>query len=49
MNEWTEILDNCGMDFMKACVYGLHEGIFDKVPHKKLIKQMERYGINNKI
>ena len=25
MNEWTEILDNGGMDF--ACVYGLHEGI----------------------
>jgi hypothetical protein len=25
MNEWTEILDNGGMEF--ACVYGLHEGI----------------------
>jgi hypothetical protein len=45
MNEWTEILDNGGiidsvyMDFMKA---------FDKVPQKRLIKKMERYGINNK-
>jgi hypothetical protein len=27
MYEWTEILDNGGMDFMKACVYGLHESI----------------------
>ena len=36
MYEWTEILDNGGMDFMKA---------FDKVPHKKL---MESYGMNNK-
>ena len=38
MNEWTEILDNGGsidsvyMDFMKA---------FDKVPHKRLIKNGE--------
>jgi hypothetical protein len=27
------------MNFMKA---------FDKVPHKRLITKMERYGINNK-
>jgi hypothetical protein len=45
MNEWTEILDNGGsiesvyMDFMKA---------FDKIPYKRLMKKMERYGINNK-
>ena len=43
MDEWTEILDNGGkldsvyMDFMKA---------FDKVPHRRLVKKMERYGIN---
>ena len=43
MDKWTEILDNGGkldavyMDFMKA---------FDKVPHKRLIKNMRRYGIN---
>ena len=42
MDEWTEILDNGGcidsiyMDFIKAS---------DKVPHRRLIKKMEGYGI----
>ena len=43
MDEWTEILDHgCQidsiyMDFMKA---------FDKVPHQRLLKKMERYKIS---
>ena len=46
MDEWTEILDNGGridsiyMDFMKA---------FDKVPHRRLIKKMEWYGIGKRV
>jgi hypothetical protein len=46
MDEWTGILDNGGridsiyMDFMKA---------FDKVPHRRLIKKMEGYGIGKRI
>ena len=46
MDEWTEILDNSGtidavyMDFMNA---------FDKVPHKRLMKKMERYGISDRV
>jgi hypothetical protein len=46
MDEWTEILDNGGqinsiyMDFMKA---------FDKVPHKRLVKKLYRYGISEQV
>ena len=46
MDEWTEILDHGGqidsiyMDFMKA---------FDKVPHRRLLKKMERYKISETV
>ena len=47
MEEWTEILEKGGgtintiyMDFMKA---------FDKVPHKRLITQLEIYELSNHI
>ena len=46
MDEWTETLDSGGsidsiyMDFMKA---------FDKVPHRRLVVKMERYGISERI
>lgn len=46
MDEWTEILDHGGkidsiyMDFMKA---------FDKVPHQRLLKKMERYKISETV
>ena len=46
LDEWTEILDEGGtidaiyMDFMKA---------FDKVPHRRLVRKMERYGLSGKI
>jgi hypothetical protein len=46
MDEWTEILDHgCQidsiyMDFMKA---------FDKVPHRRLLKKMERYKISETV
>ena len=46
MKEWTEILDKGGgidiiyMDFIKA---------FDKVPHKRLIAELESYGLSNQI
>jgi hypothetical protein len=43
LDQWTETLDNGGsivyMDFMKA---------LDKVPHRRLIKKMEHYGIGEK-
>ena len=43
LDHWTEILDHGGsvdciyMDFMKA---------FNKVPHKRLLHKLKRYGIN---
>ena len=50
MDEWTEILEHGGkidsiymymyMDFMKA---------FDKVPHQRLLKKMERYKISETV
>ena len=46
LEEWTSILDSGGyldviyMDFMKA---------FDKVPHKRLLHKLRRYGLSDKL
>ena len=46
LDTWTEIMDNGGVidsiycDFLKA---------FDTVPHRRLIKEIKRYGISGKL
>ena len=46
IDKWSEPLDE-GLDI--DCIYTDFQKAFDKVPHKRLIKKIENYGITNPI
>jgi hypothetical protein len=46
IDTWSEALDE-GLDI--DCIYTDFQNAFDKVPHKRLIKKIENYGITNPI
>ena len=46
IDKWSEALDE-GLDL--DCIYTDFQKAFDKVPHKRLIKKIENYGIPNPI
>ena len=46
IDKWSEALDE-GLDI--DCIYTDFQNAFDKVPHKRLIKKIENYGITNPI
>jgi hypothetical protein len=46
IDKWSEALDE-GLDI--DCIYTDFKKVFDKVPHKRLIKKIENYGIANPI
>ena len=46
LDEWTEALDN-GSDI--DCVYMDYQKAFDTVPHNRLLKKLEAYGIGTEL